>query len=179
MATEPFLITTLSNVVRKLNEQGVDYALAGGLAYGALVEPRATTDVDLLVLLEPTSPDQIAALFSGVFDSVVPHPAPMPFKGVTIWRVVGVKDDREAIVDLLLVRSEFHRQALARKRAVDFQGLALPIVTLEDLVILKAMAGRLRDMADIEHIKRQPELQIDWTYIETWLEKLKLPVIPP
>jgi predicted nucleotidyltransferase len=179
VATEPFLITTLSKVVRTLNERRVDYALAGGLAYSALVEPRATTDVDLLILLEATNPDQIAVLFTGVFDSVVPHQTPMPFKGVSIWRVVGINEEREAIVDLLLAQSEFHRQALTRKRTVDFQGLALPIVTLEDLIILKAMAGRLQDLADIDHIKQQPDLQIDWPYMEAWREKLGLPVIRP
>lgn len=179
MASELFLITTLKKVVRALNERSVDYALAGGLAYSALVEPRATTDVDLLILLESTGPDQIAALFSGVFDSVVPHQAPMPFKGVSIWRVVGIKEERETIVDLLLAQSEFHRQALARKRTVDFQGLALPIVTLEDLILLKVMAGRLQDLADIDHIKQQPDLQVDWPYVEGWREKLGLPVIRP
>jgi predicted nucleotidyltransferase len=164
-------------VVRKLNEQGTDYALAGGLAYSALVEPRATTDVDLLIMLEATRPDQIAALFSNVFDSVIPHPGPMSFKGVSIWRVIGINDEREAIVDLLLVESDFHRRALARKQTVDFQGLALPIVTLEDLVILKTMAGRLQDLADLDHIKRHPELQIDWPYVEAWREKLGLSAI--
>jgi predicted nucleotidyltransferase len=179
MASELFLITTLREVARALNERRMDYALAGGLAYSALVEPRATTDVDVLILLEATSPDQVALLFSGVFDSVVPHRAPMPFKGVSIWRVIGIKDEREAIVDLLLAQSEFHRQALTRKRIVEFQGLALPIVTLEDLILLKSMAGRLQDLADIEHISQQPDLQVDWPYVEAWRDKLGLPMIRP
>ncbi|MEW6544050.1 MAG: nucleotidyltransferase [Nitrospirota bacterium] len=179
MAPEPFLITTLKEVVRALNEWRTDYALAGGLAYSALVEPRATTDVDVLILLEATNSDQIARLFSGVFDSVVPHQAPMLFKGGSIWRVIGIKDEREVIVDLLLAHSAFHRQALARKRTVDFEGLALPIVTLEDLILLKAMAGRLQDLADIERICQRPDLQVDWSYVEVWRDKLGLPAIRP
>jgi predicted nucleotidyltransferase len=179
MASELFLISILTAVARVLNERRMDYALAGGLAYSALVEPRATTDVDVLILLEATSSDEVARLFSGVFDSVLPHRAPMVLKGVSIWRVIGVKDEQEALVDLLLAQSEFHRQALMRKRIVEFQGLALPIVTLEDLILLKAMAGCLQDLADIEHIRQQPDVQVDWSYVEAWRNKLGLPVIRP
>jgi predicted nucleotidyltransferase len=174
VAEEAYLIPTLSSVIRALNQQGVNYALAGGLAYSALVEPRATTDVDLLILLENPSPDKVAGLFSSVFDSLVPHPGPMVFKGIPIWRVVGVLDEKEVVVDLLIAQSDFLRQALARKRTVDFLGLPLPIVTLEDLVILKAMAGRLQDRADLEKIKQQPDLQVDWDYVRHWQEKLGL-----
>lgn len=178
MAPESFLITTLKEVIRTLNEQRRDYALAGGLAFSALVEPRATTDVDLLILLEATSPDQIAMLFSGVFDFVVPHQAPMLFKHVSIWRVAGIKQERETIVDLLLAQSEFHRLALARKLTIDFQGVALPIVILEDLIILKAMAGRLQDLADLEMIRQRPELRVDWKYVSDWQKKLGFQLLP-
>lgn len=177
MASEPFLITVLANVIRGLNDRGADYALAGGLAYGALVEPRATTDVDLLILLDEAAPEKIAALFSAAFDSVVPHPGPMDFRGLSIWRVVGIRGGKEVVVDLLLAQSAFLRMALERKRTVEFQGLALPIVTLEDLVILKAMAGRLQDLADLEKIKQRPGLRVDWTYVGDWQKKLGLDTI--
>jgi hypothetical protein len=125
VASEPFLIPILSDVVRCLNRQSVEYALVGGLAYSALVEARATTDVDLLVLLDNPSVERIAGLFGGVFDSLVLDPVPMAFKGISVWRIVGIRDEREVIVDLLLAQSDFLRQALARKRIVDFLGLAL------------------------------------------------------
>ena len=174
MASEPFLIAVLTDIIRGLNAQRVDYALAGGFAYSALVEPRATTDLDLLVLLEDPSPEKLVGLFRPVFDAVLPHPAPMVFKRMSIWRVVGTRGGREAIVDLLLAQSDFHRKVLERKREVDFLGLMLPIVTIEDLVLLKAMAGRLQDLADLERIKQQPGLQIDREYVRSWQVKLGL-----
>ena len=174
MASEPILITVLTDVVRSLTGQGADYALAGGLAYGALVEPRATTDVDLLILIDKPTPKKIAALFSSTFESLVPHPSPMEFKGLSIWRTVGIWRGSEIIVDLLLAQSDFLRTALRRKRTVDFRGVPLPIVTLEDLVILKVMAGRLQDLADLERIKQRPELRVDWGYVEEWLGRLGL-----
>lgn len=174
MAATPFLIALLTDLIRSLNERGVDYALAGGLAYGALVEPRATTDVDFLILLDHPSAGRVEGLFSSVFDSVAPHSTPKVFQGVSIWRAVGVRGEQEMIVDLLLAESDFLRRALARKRTVDFLGAALPIVTIEDLMILKAMAGRLQDLADLETIKQRPDLRIDWDYVKAWQVRLGL-----
>lgn len=177
MAAEPFLIEVLSDVVRCLNRKAVDFALAGGLAYSALVESRATTDVDLVLILEDPTAEKVAGLFGGVFDTVVPHREPMVLKGLRVWRLVGVRGEREIVVDLLLAHSEFLRQALVRKRVVDFRGLALPILTLEDLMLLKALASRLQDQADLERIKERPDLRIDWGYVRTWLARLCLPRI--
>ena len=172
MAADSFLIATLSDVIRSLNAKGADYALAGGLAYSAWVEPRATTDVDLVILLDRPSPEKLAALFPSVFESLIPHPAPMKLKSVSVWRVAGVRQGKDFILDLLLADSEFLGQALARKQTITFHGLALPIITLEDLILLKAIAGRLQDLADLERIRERSDLQVDWDYVRMWQVKL-------
>lgn len=177
VAAEPFLIEVLGDVIRSLNRKGADYALAGGLAYGAWVEPRATTDIDVLMLLDNPSPERLADLFAQVFDSLVPHPAPMAFKRLSVWRIVGIRRQREILIDLLLAESVFLKGALARKQTVDFLGVRLPIVSLEDLILLKALGGRLQDLADLERITQQPSLQIDWEYVKQWVARLDLPPI--
>ncbi|MFZ5862158.1 MAG: nucleotidyl transferase AbiEii/AbiGii toxin family protein [Nitrospirota bacterium] len=53
----------LTAVIRVLQAQHVDFALAGGLAYSALVTPRATVDIDVLILM-PTRPP--TDLFEGL-----------------------------------------------------------------------------------------------------------------
>ncbi|MEI8015622.1 MAG: hypothetical protein WCH20_12395 [Nitrospira sp.] len=175
MASEPILVHALSDLVTEFNRRGVSYALAGGWAYSALVEPRATTDIDLLILLEQPSREHLQALVSALFDSTVIHPAPMVFQGISIWRIVGIRSDQEVIVDLLLADSEYLRTALARTRPVPFGALLVPILTLEDLVILKTLAGRLQDRADLEKIRaHQADLHIDWAYVDHWKKTLGL-----
>ena len=99
----------------------------------------------------------------------------MVFRGISIWRIVGIRGDQEVIVDLLLADSEYLRTALARRRRIQFGLLQVPILTIEDLILLKTMAGRLQDQADLEKIRvRQDELQIDWGYVESWKTKLSL-----
>jgi hypothetical protein len=175
MAAEPILIHALSDLIAEFNRRGVCYALAGGWAYSALVEPRATTDIDLLVLLEPPSREQVQTLVSSLFDSTVIHPAPMVFQGVSIWRVVGIRANQEIILDLLLADSVYLQSALSRARMVPFGSVLVPILTLEDLILLKLMAGRLQDQADLEKIRaREADLQIDWAYVERWKQPLGL-----
>lgn len=175
MAAEPILVRALSDLITDFNRRGVTYALAGGWAFSALVEPRATTDIDLLILLEPPSREQVQALVSSLFDSTVIHPAPMVFQGISIWRIVGIRSDQEVIVDFLLADSVYLRTALGRRHKVSFGTLQVPMLSIEDLVILKMMAGRLQDRADLEKIRaHQADLHIDWAYIDQWKTTLGL-----
>ncbi len=175
MASESFLIRALSDIISSLNRRGIEYALAGGWAYSALVEPRATTDIDLLILIKHPSREAISDLLSPLFSSVIVHQAPIALKGISIWRAVGISQDQEVVVDLLLADSEYLRQALCRRQTVEFDDLPVAILTLEDLIILKTLAGRLQDQADLGRIEsRKGDLQIDWSYVQRWKTRLGL-----
>ncbi|WP_447977411.1 hypothetical protein [Candidatus Nitrospira bockiana] len=175
MAPESFLVGALTDLISDLNRRRVQYALAGGWAFSALVEPRATTDIDLLILIEQPSREAIGDLLTPVFPSLIVHATPMIFGDISIWRTVGIRQDMEVIVDLLLADSEFLRHVLARRHRVPFGALQVPMVTLEDLILLKHVAGRLQDLADLAKIReREAELQVDWSYVEQWKAKLGL-----
>jgi hypothetical protein len=83
-----------------------------------LVEPRATTDIDILLLLEQPSRERLQSLLSSFFDSTIVHPAAMVFHGISFWRSVGVVKRQEVVIDLLLADSEYLRTALARRRRI-------------------------------------------------------------
>ena len=175
MAAESFLAQTLSTLITDFNRRGIPYALAGGWAYSALVEPRATTDIDILLLIEQPSRDRLQSLLSSLFDSTIVHPAAMVFQGISIWRCVGILKNQEVVIDLLLADSEYLKTALSRRRQVLLGDLSVPILTVEDLILLKTLAGRLQDQADLEKIRlRQDELHVDWTYVREWKAKLGL-----
>ena len=175
MAEESLLARTLSSLITDFNRRGIQYALAGGWAYSALVEPRATTDIDVLLLLEQPSRDRLQALLSPLFDSTIVHPAAMVFHGISIWRCVGVLNNQEVVIDMLLADSEYLRTALSRRRQILLGAVPVSILTLEDLILLKMLAGRLQDQADLEKIRlRQDELHVDWTYVGEWTARLGL-----
>jgi hypothetical protein len=168
MASEP-LLETLTDLLSDFNRRGVDYALAGGWAFSALVEPRATTDIDVLIVLDRPSREAIRSLLSSVFESTIVHPTPMRLRGIAMWRSVGMRREQEVVVDFLLADSDFLRGALTRKHRIELGSLPVSVLTIEDLMILKMIAGRLQDQADLEKITaRQGQLQIDWAYVDRW-----------
>lgn len=74
----------------------------------------------------------------------------------------------------------FEEQLVERSINREVAGLVIPLPTPEDLVILKAVAHRPKDLFDIQEIiKSNPEL--DRKHIENWLrqfaEALELPEI--
>lgn len=143
MAAESFLAQSLSTLITDFNRRGIEYALAGGWAYSALVEPRATTDIDILLLMEQPSRDQLQSLLSSLFDSTIVHPAAMVFRGISIWRCVGILKNQEVVIDVLLADSEYLRTALARRRQNFLGNVSVPTMTVEDLIVLKTL-GALR-----------------------------------
>lgn len=175
MASESFLAEALADLLSEFDRRNVNYALAGGMAFSALVEPRATTDIDVLVLLEHPSRESIRSLLAPLFQSLIVHPAPMLVGGISMWRAVGVRNREEVVVDFLLVNSAFLQSALARRQQIALGSQFVCILTLEDLILMKTIAGRLQDLADLEKIDaRKADLQIDWAYVTQWKTKLGL-----
>jgi hypothetical protein len=175
MAAEADLAQILTELLAELNRRNIQYALAGGWAFSALVEPRATTDIDILILLDPPSRETIQSLVSSVFTSAIIHPSPMKLKSISIWHCTGLRDNQEIVVDLLLADSAFLQSALVRRRHISFGGQTVCVLTVEDLMVMKMIAGRLQDLADLEKIEaNKTQLQIDWSYIEQWRTTLGL-----
>ena len=73
MAAESDLAETLIELLAEFDRKNVSYALAGGWAFSALVEPRATTDIDLLILLDSPSQEVIQSLVAPIFPSAIVH----------------------------------------------------------------------------------------------------------
>jgi hypothetical protein len=57
----------------------------------------------------------------------------------------------EVQIDLLFADSPFHRQALQRrvKLPAESLGIEMAVVSCEDLIILKLLAGRILDRVDV------------------------------
>lgn len=174
METPEILISHLKKIISTLTTNKIPHTLAGGLAYSALVEPRATMDIDILVLLQEKTLKEVFKKIEKEFDAFIVHKEPMQMSTVKIWRAVGVIDGNEIIIDLLLAESEFHKTTIERSFSVNFFDIEINIVTLEDLILLKKQAGRKQDLVDIENIYTLLSDSLDNEYLEMWDKKLGL-----
>ena len=168
------LTDQLKRIVQFLNKQKIDYALAGGLAFSALVEPRATMDIDLIVMIKEKQLNDFKDLLKHEFESIITHKEPMQFNLVKVWRVINFIEDREMIFDFILAESKFHKNAIERAFEIDFFGSKLKVITLEDLILLKNCANRTQDLADLDKIYETYDDDIDYGYLKFWSDKLNI-----
>jgi hypothetical protein len=67
-------------------------------------------------------------------------------------------------LDLALGLSGFEQQAITRAQPVDIGGTTVLVVTAEDLLIMKVLAGRPQDEQDATAIVTAQERHLDWEY---------------
>jgi predicted nucleotidyltransferase len=174
MGVKETLTDQLIRIVEFLNKQKIDYALAGGLAFSALVEPRATMDIDLIVMIKEKQLNDFKELLKHEFESIIAHKEPMQFNLVKIWRVINFIEDREMIFDFILAESKFHKNAIERAFEIEFFGSKLKVITLEDLILLKNCANRTQDLADLDKIYETYDDDIDYGYLKIWSDELNI-----
>jgi predicted nucleotidyltransferase len=62
---------------------------------------------------------------------------------------------------------------LSRAIRVDVAGVSVPVISPEDLVVAKILAGRAKDLDDIQGVLRERLADLDLTWIRTTLAQLE------
>ncbi len=147
------LLTELDQLTKSLEIEGIDYAVCGGLALTILGFPRATFDIDILIRERSLQRSfEIAKTFG--FDI---HGLDISFKerAVEIRRVSKIDDDGEVMsLDFLLV-TPFVEDVWNDRIKLDWNGRPISIVSREGLIKMKELAGRHKDLIDIDRIKNE------------------------
>lgn len=129
---EAALLETLRDVVEVLGADGVDYLLMGGIGAYSHARPRVTDDIDVFV--RPGDVDRVVtALSANGFDTLVHDPS---------WLAKAFK--REVLVDIIFRSSGdlyLDDEMLLRRHIVEHKGIAAPLVSPEDLLVIKALAA--------------------------------------
>ena len=147
------LIDELSELISALNENGVEYAVCGGLSMAIHGFARATLDIDVLIREESLEKAYEIAATKG-FDI---RGLDISFKerAVEIRRVSKIDDNGEVLsLDLLLVTPQVEDVWQAREK-IDFLGDKLSVVSREGLIKMKRLAGRPQDLADLERLENE------------------------
>jgi hypothetical protein len=87
----------------------------------------------------------------------------MPF----VHRVTGMP------LDVVLATSGLEEDFLGRTRTVDIGGSPVPLITAEDLIIAKILAGRPKDLEDVRALWRTHRRDLDLARIRDTLRLLE------
>ncbi|MEW5863580.1 MAG: hypothetical protein AB1773_08320 [Pseudomonadota bacterium] len=152
-------------VTKALNEAGVRYLVAGGLAVNAHGYVRFTADIDLVVALDA---DNVVAAFAALarigyrpsvpisadqFASEAQRRRWVKEKGM---RVLNFFSDNhpETSVDVFVYEPfDFHQEIGKALQGEIAPGLPVRFVSLPTLIQMKEAAGRPRDLDDIQHLR--------------------------
>lgn len=138
----------LARVVGVLEEPKIPFALIGAAAMAAHGVSRSTYDTDLF------------SVGSTVLDAAVW--SALSAEGVEVEIRHGDDDDpllgvvrcsqQDQTIDIVVGRSRWQQEVIARAVPTQVFSISLPIVTLEDLILLKLYAGGIQDRWDIQQL---------------------------
>jgi predicted nucleotidyltransferase len=155
-------------ICKFLEDNHIPYAVLGGLALQHWGEPRTTQDVDIVVL---ASSDQEDDLLQAILQRFQPRMADA-LSFAKQYRVLLVRTSSDVAVDIALGIPGYEEEALRRAGKVSFNGLPqVSILSAEDLIIHKCVAGRPRDIEDVERVLLRQRVKLDLRYIRNWLRE--------
>jgi len=158
----------LARLASVFDESLIPYMVIGGHANALWGEPRATLDIDVTLWLPESRVDELVNRLAPDF-----HPrvkAPRSFVQET--RVLPVATAEGLAVDLIFGLLPFEEQAIARARPVEIGGQPVRFATAEDLILLKIVSERDRDLSDVRGVVRHQGQRLDLAYLEPRIREL-------
>jgi predicted nucleotidyltransferase len=147
-----------NEAAQRLEDEGIDFVLCGGIAVSAYGRVRETTDVDFLVR-EADVNRALEALGEIGFD----------IKRTDLrWLFQAFKDDTK--VDLIfeaMGKVRLTPEVEAHARRIELGGFKYKVISPEDLLVMKAHSlseERPRDLYDALSILKGTNGQLDWDY---------------
>jgi hypothetical protein len=152
------LLAALSAALGSLRARWYLFGAQAALIWG---RPRLTADVDVTVQLDPEDPDRLVdALEAAGFTLRVSRDADF----VRRTRVLPFAYGRDGLpLDVVLAGPGLEEGFLERARTVIVAGVPIPVISPEDLIITKVLAGRPKDLEDIRGVLREqlPSLDVE------------------
>jgi len=148
------LLQEFTGFVAALNQRQLAYAVCGGWAMTIHGCPRATMDIDVMVLAGDLAEAWKIAMNLGYHVEGVPlhfHDG-----AIEIRRISKLDAETKILftIDFLLV-AESTQQIWRDRETIEWEHGAISTVSREGLIDLKRLSGRLQDLADIERLESE------------------------
>jgi len=146
------LLEELRKLSLKLDQDGIDYALCGGLAVAIYARPRATLGIDIMI-----DPQFLAETTRAAHElGYTLIAAPMEFKNgaIKIHRLTKIDEDsgEHLVLDVLIATPET-KKALEDRLTVEWEGGLLKVLSPQGLILLKSFRNSGQDQDDIAYLR--------------------------
>ncbi len=174
MSQPTHLQGAVRDLLALLRQAQIECMLLGGLAIRVLALPRPTYDIDLMVGLRTAEVARLtSAALAGGFE--VPEPHARGFvdnlRGLSKLSLGVPSGGRIVAADVFFAESDFDRSAFSRRRKAQSDVGEVAVISPEDLILMKLLANRLRDRADVADLLLVVGA-VDEAYLHSWAQRL-------
>lgn len=171
---EPPIARLVGDLVAAVERRDLRYMLAGSLALrlwglhhpSNVFEMIVDADADAALRLCRDLQDQGIKVPDQYLNGWMDE-----FEGAARLTLAAYEGPNIYDIEVTLVSTPYHREALERRRRVKVAGLDLAVIAPEDLLLHKLLGGRPRDMVDASEILiATPGLDMD--YVRLWAQRL-------
>ena len=150
---------TLRVLVRVLDGRRVRWFVFGAQAVAVRGAPRATQDIDVTVQIERS---RLRELVDALAEEGLRHRYPdIANELLDRGAVLPLIHTSGMEVDLVLAGSGLEALALARATRVAIDGVEVPVAHATDLVVMKVLAGRGKDLDDLRSLLASGDVDQD------------------
>ncbi len=145
--------------------------IIGGVAASVLGQPRLTQDVDALAILPE---DRWAPMLDAAARFGIVRRIDNPLDFARRSRVLLMKHAASGIdIDVTFGGLAFEQAAVENSEQHEIAGVLIRLPRVEDLLIMKAIAHRPKDLQDIEGLlKAHPEADV--TRVRQWVREFSM-----
>lgn len=163
------LFAAIRQSIQFLEKERIPHFLLGGLAVGVVGEPRFTYDVDFDIFVSRQAAAHVLNKFAAADFRI-------DLKKATadVARFGSFRIHYDTVpIDCILASTALEQSALkrARKKTV-FPGCKVYVPSPEDLILLKIIPGRPKDVMDAESIVARHGTRLDRKYLERWARSI-------
>jgi hypothetical protein len=171
VSVEPATVSLLRALTLVLDEFGGRWYLFGAQAVVVWGRPRLTGAVDVTAFLDPDASEASAAAMQGAgFDLRVRNVENF----VARTRVLPFTHCASGLaLDVVLAGPGLEEEFLRTARRIDFGGTPVPVIGPEELVVTKVLAGRSKDLDDVQGILRTQAAAFDPERVRSLLRLLE------
>ena len=165
----------LNELAAIFRDANIPYMIIGGLANAIWGNPRATLDIDVTIWVLD---DQIRKTIS-MLEKRYTFMVEEPIDFIAKTRVLPVKDKENLRIDIIFGALPFEWHAIERSIDVKIGDGSIKFCTAEDLILLKILSERSKDMDDVRSILLFQKNNLDYSYLEPRIEELSDLLVRP
>ncbi len=147
-----------------MGERGLQWYVFGAQAAIVWGSPRLSADVDVTAMIEP-------GILGDYIDTMSGHGFELAVRDADF--VTRTPPPRARRLDVVLAGPGLEEEFLKRAILVDVAGTAVPVISPEDLIITKVLAGRAKDIEDIRSVIHERRASLDGARIRDVLRLLE------